>query len=295
MLRRNPQTGVWERKEGDGWVPAHNAEGGVTELDIALDDVFSDTAPANAAGGSEGSVSGGVGAPSATATASPPDAPRQAVAAAGGQGQASAAQDALVVGPNGADRGPDSGQPGDLDGSAAVLDAGTGDDWAIPGLVSTEGGRSVAGQKGLRKRLQERAKGKRAQGSAAPERKSQKVEVGPRSARPSGPAVRDGTEARQARKKSTGSPDGKAARYVTKPAPELIGKRPKWVQDLFEAHFRSEITLAMRRAPSGDMRSDGSFPNRMKISRQDYAIGWLTLFDKLREDVSILRLKDGQG
>ena len=76
----------------------------------------------------------------------------------------------------------------------------------------------------------------------------------------------------------------KSQRYVTKPPPALLSARPRWVQDLFEAHFRSDLTLAMRK----------EF-NRMKLSRQDYAIGWLTLLDKIREDPAILRLRGGPG
>jgi hypothetical protein len=152
------------------------------------------------------------------------------------------------------------------------------DDWELPGLVSTEGARSVGGQRGLRKRLQERLRGKRA---GAQSSGAKKVEVGPRAAKAVGPAVKEGTEARQTRRKVPVEPGTKAQRYVSKPPPALLGSRPRWVQDLFEAHFRSEHTLGMRR----------TF-NRMKISRTDYAIGWLTAFDKFREESSLLRLKD---
>jgi predicted component of type VI protein secretion system len=76
----------------------------------------------------------------------------------------------------------------------------------------------------------------------------------------------------------------KPARYAAKPAPGILANSPKWVQDLFEAHFRSDLTLRLRREH-----------NRMKLSRQDYAIGWLTLLSKIREDPSVLRLKDKGG
>jgi hypothetical protein len=132
----------------------------------------------------------------------------------------------------------------------------------------------------VRERLKDNAK----------KQEPKKVEVGAAAAKVVGPARTEGTERRQQRRaterleagKSTGSVEtgGVKQRYVSRPAPELMSGRPKWVQDLFEAHFRSEHTLGMRR----------QF-NRMKISRQDYAIGWLTAFDKFREEVSLLRVK----
>jgi len=141
----------------------------------------------------------------------------------------------------------------------------------------------VSGQKSLRQRLQERkAKGRKGTVAGAPK----KIEVGPRAARAVGPAVKEGTEARQTRRRVRGqaAADGaRPQRYVTKPPPGLLSNRPAWMRDLFEAHFRSELTLGLRRDN-----------NRMKISRQDYAIGWLTLMDKIREDPSIARLKESK-
>jgi hypothetical protein len=284
MLRRNPQSGIWERKEGAGWVPAHNTDDGTGGMDVALDDVFSDTAAASDGdGGPTAEVPGGVGAPSAPGTARQSDEAR--AARAGVQDQA-ATQDLAVV-PEGAAAGAADGS-GDraVDGGPADLDLGP--DWDIPGLVSTDSPRSTRSGVGLRKRLQERAKGKRrAQGSGATGKGPVKVEVGPRAAKATGPAVKDSTESRQTRRRIKGAQPGdggKPQRYVSKPPPALLGARPRWMQDLFEAHFRSEMTLGLRREH-----------NRMKISRTDYAIGWLTLMDKLREDPSIARLKDGNG
>jgi hypothetical protein len=163
-------------------------------------------------------------------------------------------------------------------------------DLEVPGLVSGDTGRSSKVFKTVRERLKENAKRRR---------EPKKVEVSGASARVTGPAKVEGTERRQERKArerleagksaGTGRVDGDGSsgvrqRYVNRPAPELLGGRPKWVQELFEAHFRSEHTLGMRRAF-----------NRMKISRQDYAIGWLTAFDKFREESSLLRLKEKSG
>ena len=165
-------------------------------------------------------------------------------------------------------------------GTVDVTPADGDFDLEVPGLVSSDTGRSTRGFKTVRERLKENAKKRR---------EPKKVEVGSGAAKVSGPAKVEGTERRQEKRarerleagKSAGSVDGGVKqRYVNRPAPELLGGRPKWVQDLFEAHFRSEHTLGMRRAF-----------NRMKISRTDYAIGWLTAFDKFREESSLLRLK----
>lgn len=157
-------------------------------------------------------------------------------------------------------------------------------DLEVPGLVSSDTGRSSRGFKTVRERLKENAKKRR---------EPKRVEVGGSAAKVIGPAAREGTERRQQRRATERLEAGKSAgstvasetglkqRYVSRPAPELMSGRPKWVQDLFESHFRSEHTLGMRRAF-----------NRMKISRQDYAIGWLTALDKFREQPELLRSKD---
>jgi hypothetical protein len=157
-------------------------------------------------------------------------------------------------------------------------------DLEVPGLVSGDTGRSSKGFKTVRERLKENAKKRR---------EPRKVEVGAAAAKVSGPAKVEGTERRQQRRATERMEAGRSAgstvvgdsaglkqRYVSRPAPELMSSRPKWVQELFETHFRSEHTLGMRR----------QF-NRMKISRQDYAIGWLTALDKFREQPDLLRAK----
>lgn len=153
-------------------------------------------------------------------------------------------------------------------------------DLEVPGLVSGDSGRSSKVFKTVRERLKDNAKKRR---------EPKRVEVSGAAAKVSGPAKAEGTERRQQRRaqerleagKSVGTGEaGTRQRYVSRPAPGLLGDRPKWVQDLFEAHFRSEHTLGMRRQW-----------NRMKISRTDYAIGWLTAFDKFREESSLLRVK----
>src|SRR5215831_1870808 len=153
-------------------------------------------------------------------------------------------------------------------------------DLEVPGLVSTDSGRSQRGFQTVKERLKANARKRR---------EPRKVEVGSSAARVVGPAKGEGTERRQQLRTRERAEAGKKVseeiaarqRYVNRPAPALFEGRPRWVQDLFEAHFRSEHTLAMRRAH-----------NRMKISRQDYAIGWLTAFDKFREESSLLRLKE---
>ena len=153
-------------------------------------------------------------------------------------------------------------------------------DLEVPGLVSTDSSRGSRGFQTVKERLKANARKRR---------EPRKVEVGAAAARVSGPAKGEGTERRQQLRTRERAEAGKKVseeiaarqRYVNRPAPALFEGRPRWVQDLFEAHFRSEHTLQMRRAH-----------NRMKISRQDYAIGWLTAFDKFREESSLLRLKE---
>src|SRR5215471_7568051 len=70
MLRRNPTSGAWERREGNAWVPANPPAGAPADsLDAALGDAFSDADQGLPAAGdpvSEGSAPG-----PATATAEP--------------------------------------------------------------------------------------------------------------------------------------------------------------------------------------------------------------------------------
>lgn len=150
-------------------------------------------------------------------------------------------------------------------------------DIAVPGLLSTDGRRSTAGQSRLKK-LQAKARKPGAGGSRISSRvpaAGKKIVVPATAAQVSGP------DAQPLR----GKPDGQR-RIVTRETPVLLENRPKWVQDLFEAHFRSELALTLRHIPMGK-----SGKNRMKLSRADYAIGWLVMFDKAREDPGILRLR----
>lgn len=179
-----------------------------------------------------------------------------------------------------AEAGIEAPASGDLDVESAPGDF----DLEVPGLVSGDKGRGTKAFQTVKERLKANARKRR---------EPRKVEVGASAAQVVGPAKSEGTERRQARRAQERLEAGKNAgvaaetgirqRYVNRPAPELMSARPKWVQDLFEAHFRSEHTLAMRRAN-----------NRMKISRMDYAIGWLTAFDKFREEPSLLRAKSGE-
>jgi len=153
------------------------------------------------------------------------------------------------------------------DASGVVIDD-------IPGLTSADGNKGTSGTRSVRERL-------RGLKNRKAERGAQVVQVGPRAARPVGPAVKDGTEARQrAGERKTVVVGPKRQRYANRPAPPILSGRPQWVQELFESHFRSEQALALR-------RDNG----RMKISRLDYAIGWLVAFDKFREEPALLRAK----
>ena len=146
----------------------------------------------------------------------------------------------------------------------------------VPGLLSDESPRSSSGAARLQK-LRSRARGKR-DGSRVTTRikPPREVVVPATAAEVSGPDA-DGSRLK----------DGQVRRQVAvKEAPSLLEGRPQWVKELFEAHFRSELAYQLRRLPSGI-----GGKNRMKLSRQDYAIGWLVMFDKAREDQGILRAR----
>lgn len=283
MLRRNPQTGAWERRDGDTWVPAQGPEKVAQaaavkdDLDAALEGAFSD-----GVNGGTGDVVGSV-AVNRDLTA---DAVAGAVAgsvAADHMGVVDG-DSAGAVASNG-QAAPSDDAPGSDDRLAAADDLGFGD---LPGLTSGDGSRGTVGGKTVRERLLSRRAGARAK-TRAP----QSVQVSASAARASGPAVKDGTAARQQDRLKAQGTSGRAGKVVAESA--AVGQRyiqragyvvgplegrARWVQDLFEAHFRSGLTLAMRR----------EF-NRIKLSRADYAIGWLTLLDKIKEDPSILRLE----
>ena len=182
----------------------------------------------------------------------------------------------------------------------------------IPGLTVSDGKTGVRGGRGVLQRLRAGAKkrntgpqkadppvGSPESDRAVPEpsRAPKRVEVAESAAHARGPAVRDTTEHRQlARGRSTvggGDKDASGAtRIVSKPAPGILSDQPRWVRELFEAHFRSSRTGELRRKPSGPEREvDGVIvtPNRMKMSREDFAIGWLVMLEAARRDPEILR------
>ena len=161
----------------------------------------------------------------------------------------------------------------EAESTVEVLSSGMVDE--IPGLVS--GGKK--GSSKIRERLSGAARRLRGGegGGRKPQRKPRRIEVPKSAAIVTGPAATEGTRDRQ--KQKPGAAPG-VQRVVVKAPPALMAGRPKWMADLFEAHFRSTVTLKMRQEH-----------NRMKISRQDYAIGWLTLMELARRDPSILRLK----
>lgn len=147
----------------------------------------------------------------------------------------------------------------------------------VPGLLSTEGKKSTAGQSRLKK-LQAKA---RKPGSGGNSRVVARGVAPKHIVVPATAAEISGPDA----SKKPGAGEA-SRRIVTRETPVLLENRPKWVQELFESHFRSELALTLRHIPMGK-----SGKNRMKLSRADYAIGWLVMFDKAREDPGILRLR----
>lgn len=281
MLRRNPETGRMERKQDDGsWVPV---EGEVETVKIGDVEV---TLPV--ADGSE------VEAEESGARAPKP---------AEETGNAAPVEDAmpdlgaLFVNTEAVQEPPlpETHEPGD---ALVPTPEADGDlDFEVPGLTQGDGKKSTGGQKGVLQRLQDRARSRvkvaRPNGTGA--RKVVKLEVSERAATATGPAVRDTTESRTKARGTVGVVNGTGRTVGTKPAPGILGDQPKWVQDLFDAHFRSSRTGELRRKPSGPARADGSYPDRMKMSREDFAIGWLVMLEAARQNPEILRLAKGRS
>jgi hypothetical protein len=170
-------------------------------------------------------------------------------------------------------------QDGNGSGNEAEISPPAVLDIEVPGLLSTDGKQGLAGQRRLdrlRKNAQSKKPAGRRNGSRVSSRKVTRKEilVPASAAEVSGPDSHMVTRGAESR------------RIVTREIPVLLENRPKWVQELFEAHFRSELALQLRHLPMGK-----SGKNRMKLSRADYAIGWLVCFDKAREDPGILRLR----
>lgn len=321
MLRRNKDTGRMERLVDGQWVPAVDVED-TGDMEPA------GTRPSAIGVAEESADSSAVQWSEIEAAFADVGADQAVYVDEAYQGR-EATLDAVRALAAGGDAGRDLGVPGPGAGtgdSALVsLDAGPGSDGLgvapggadsesddlgyseLPGL--TTGG--ARGQRGVLQRLRDRKRSSRGarntresvpapvQGAAPlgtgvedkrPARSAQKIEVPEGSARPRGPAVRDSTEARQAaqvRAKARPEP----GRISTKPAPEIISDQPRWVRDLFEAHFRSSRTLELRHMPIGK-----SGKNRMKMSRADFSIGWLVLLEAARRSPEILRLKsDGSN
>lgn len=284
MLRKNKSSGKLERRNADGsWTPLADSEaqaavatvtGGTAEEAsdawAHLDQLFEDP-QGNGGAHAAGPVAEGVDADrnldvSGDAAGGGPGALVESPAGAGPSGDDASAD------PRGPDlgRGPDAADRGLGEGSLEIGD--------IPGLTSGDGKAGTGGQQSVLQRL--RARRGVPGGGTVVVRTPKKVVVGERAASARGPAVKDSTEHRLARRKQ-----GKGAeqtRFVPKPAPASLADQPKWVRDLFEAHFRSSRTLELRRSM-----------NRMKLSRQDYAIGWMVMLEAARREPSILRLRDG--
>jgi len=183
----------------------------------------------------------------------------------------------------------------------------------IPGLTVSDGKTGVRGSRGVLQRLRQGAKkrntppkttdpsvgsNKSTRPGEEAIRLPKRVEVAESAAHARGPAVRDTTSRRQEQRgrkdrHAVGEP-AENARIVSKPAPGILSDQPRWVKELFEAHFRSSRTGELRRKPSGpDRVSDGVVvtPNRMKMSREDFAIGWLVMLEAARRNPEVARIR----
>ena len=294
MLRKKPN-GRLERQQPDGtWAEVPEAEQPeAVRKSVAVDwsqlsDLFADTevesetgdagpvrdTPAlgagAAVGGDVGVPGAGVGAGAGALVAAPEKAGRARRKAAGprGAGDFTAAR-LEAPGVQGAEA-PDLStghvrRAGSEDVGGSALDAAL--DIEVPGLTS---GKSSSVLERLRRR-----RGL----STGVARPAQHVEVSERNARPRGPAVKDSTERRIVRKALQKS--GPSRQVTSKPAPGSLNESPRWMQELFETHFRSSRSLELRKTM-----------NRMKLSRQDYAIGWMVAIEAARRDPSILHLRE---
>jgi hypothetical protein len=300
MLRRNPETGKMERKQTDGsWVEIPVEEvrkiGDVeVTLPVAQDDsgvVVQAEEPGQRAPKPAEETGNTVGD-----TQEMPDLGALFVDTTPVQPEVSSVPEAPAQLSEPAQSSEANGDAGDMD-------------FEVPGLTTGDGKKGSGGQKSVLQKLQDRARSRvrvtRPNGAGAGSgdggggrRTPVKLEVAERAAVATGPAVRDTTEART-RSRTVGggsrvSGNGTSRAVGTKPAPGILADQPKWVTDLFEAHFRSSRTGELRRKPSGPARADGSVPDRMKMSREDFAIGWLVMLEAARRDPEILRLGGGK-
>ena len=271
MLRKRTD-GRLERLRPDGtWqeVPEHEQPEAVRRAQVVdwsqLSDLFDDEGgtdagpvritPAVAAGaGAAGDVAAagepaGAGRSTVVETAAP-DLPARGGSAA----------------PRGAGDGFAEGQQ--ADGVAGAEAANVDLDLDVPGLTVARGSSVL-----------ERLRRRRGLSTGGARPKREKVEVSERAARPRGPAVKDGTAERIARRER--SKAGPSRQVTSKPAPGSLVESPRWMQELFETHFRSSRSMELRKTM-----------NRMKLSRQDYAIGWMVAIEAARKDPSILHVKE---
>src|SRR5215471_3842340 len=175
-----------------------------------------------------------------------------------------------------AGRGP--GSDGPAGGPLEFTPEGPLDLGEIPGLTSGDGKAGTAGTRNVLAKLRAR-RGIAQVGDRPP---AVRVEVATSAARPRGPAVRDTTEHRLVKREKARN-GAVSTRVQDKPAPKSLAEAPRWMQELFESHFRSVRTLELRKSM-----------NRMKLSRLDYAIGWMVMLEAARRDPSILHVrKDG--
>lgn len=284
MLRKRTD-GRLERLRPDGtWqeVPEHEQPEAVRRAQVVdwsqLSDLFDDEGgtdagpvritPAVAAGaGAAGDVAAagepaGAGRSTVVETAAP-DLPARGGSAAprgAGDGFAEGQQADGVAGAEAANV--DLGGGGGAAGEVEALDLD------VPGLTVARGSSVL-----------ERLRRRRGLSTGALRPKREKVEVSERAARPRGPAVKDGTAERIARRERKSA--GPSRQVTSKPAPGSLVESPRWMQELFETHFRSSRSMELRKTM-----------NRMKLSRQDYAIGWMVAIEAARKDPSILHVKE---
>src|SRR5215471_4434108 len=293
MLRKK-QDGRLERQQPDGsWAEVPEAEqpeavrrtGGVDWSQLsdlfadgpALEDVHAERAGAEHA---DAEAAAKVEADAVRPMATGADAGRSVAAVGGAAGAGSGALVALPEAP-GAARRRSSGARGAGHGSAARLAPPEAPDVSTVGALEPEAELSieVPGLTSARpSSVLERLRRRRGL-STGVVRRPERVEVSERNAVPRGPAVKETTERRIVRR--VREKTGVSRQATTKPAPGSLVESPRWMQELFETHFRSSRSMELRRSM-----------NRMKLSRQDYAIGWMVAIEAAHRDPSILHIRE---
>ena len=332
MLRKNKDTGAFERLVDGNWVPAPDVEDtgdlephgtapsavGVAEQSAEHDRVdwnsvermFQENVEP------EGRFAEGDDAPGSNAPGSHAGGDLAVPEPAAESGSGQVVQVPEGPGPEGQGPGqPGSGQLAALEPQAvpsdgteqADLEVELGID-EIPGLTTADKKTGVTGQRGVLQKLRDRRRGARNTGQNGPERKSESGRVkGTTRTPPSGRSVQRVEVAEtNARPRGPAVKDGtesrQKAREAARTKPEAGGRistkpSPEIVSDM-PRWARDLFEAHFRSSRTLELRHmpiGKSGKNRMKMSRADFAIGWRVLLEAARRSPEILHIKEVDG